>query len=297
MINVKLKPGRYVVAVSGGVDSMVLLDVLNRQPDLVLLVAHVNHGIRDDSIEEEKLVARYCASQNIEFVSKRLKLKNTSEEQGRSMRYKFLRQCGRNFKADFIVTAHHQDDLIETAIINIMRGTNWRGLSPFVGSKDILRPFISYKKDDLISYARANNLTWREDSTNNDENYLRNYVRKTLVPLLDQKSDNWRQEFLQQIRNQQTKRNMIDEELATLLQKASKTSAFSRYWLIMLPQKIAYELLQHELRAKTGNSLQRKLTESILLFAKVAKPGKVILLGKKWRATATKTELLITQTN
>lgn len=297
MINVKLKPGRYIVAVSGGVDSMVLLDLLRRQTDLEILVAHVNHGIRDDSIEDEKLVAHYCRLHNIKFASKKLNLKNASEEQARMLRYGFLRQCSKSFNANFIVTAHHQDDLIETAIINIMRGTDWRGLAPFVGSKEILRPLVNYKKEQLIGYARSNNLSWHEDSTNNSEDYLRNYVRRTLVPMFDQASNNWHDEFLQQIRNQQNNRRLIDEELATLLQKASNGSVLSRYWLIMLPQKIAYELLQHELRTKTGNSLQRKLTESILLFAKVAKPGKVILLGKKWRATATKTQLLITPAN
>src|SRR5688572_33061536 len=118
MRSVKLPKGKYILAVSGGVDSMVLLDVLRRQPGVDLVVAHLNHGIREDSAEDEKLIHHYTMSHNIKLVSKTLNLgAGVSEEKARQARYDFLRQCRTRFKADFIVTAQHQDDLVETAII------------------------------------------------------------------------------------------------------------------------------------------------------------------------------------
>ncbi|HSE29280.1 MAG TPA: tRNA lysidine(34) synthetase TilS [Candidatus Saccharimonadales bacterium] len=295
MINVKLKPGRYVVAVSGGVDSMVLLDILRRQPELELLVAHVNHGIRKDSQYDEELVRKVCTDLKLTFRSTRLNLKgNSSEEVARNLRYAFLQQCSKKFKADAILVAHHKDDLVETALINIIRGTGWRGLAPFVESR-VLRPLLDFTKDQIIGYARKNNVVWREDSTNSNEAYLRNYIRLSLIPALNQKSQTWDKIILQQIRKQQYLSTQIDVELEILSQKSKIESGISRYWLIMLPKKVAYELLQFSFKKYTGNSLQQKLAESTLLFAKVAKAGKVILLGKKWQLAATKKEVLLQQ--
>src|SRR5258708_25376767 len=99
-MNVKLAAGKYVVAVSGGVDSMVLLDLLRRQPGLDLVVAHVNHGIRTDSGQDEALVRGYCASHNIFMVCKRLQLKpNASEDEARQARYSFLQHSRTKYKA------------------------------------------------------------------------------------------------------------------------------------------------------------------------------------------------------
>ena len=115
-----LQPGTYVVAVSGGVDSMVLLDLLAKQPDIKLIVAHYDHGIRSDSKLDRELVASSAKKYKIPFVYESGNLgPGTSENQARIARYNFLRKVQKESKADAIVTAHHQDDALETAILNI----------------------------------------------------------------------------------------------------------------------------------------------------------------------------------
>src|SRR5689334_6585659 len=117
------KPGHYVVAVSGGVDSMALLHMLNSRPDLKLTVAHFDHGIRDDSAQDLLLVEKVAKSYGRPFVFKAGRLGPDASEAGaRTARYRFLRQVLRDCGAKAIITGHHQDDLLETAILNMLRG-------------------------------------------------------------------------------------------------------------------------------------------------------------------------------
>jgi tRNA(Ile)-lysidine synthase len=293
-----LKPGVYIVAVSGGVDSMTLLDVLCRRADLTLHVAHVNHGMRPDSGQDEKLVVSYCASHNIKYTVKKLSLgEGASEAVAREARYKFMRQCRNKYKAEAIITAHHQDDLIETALINIIRGTGWRGLAPFALNSDILRPLINTKKEDIRHYASAHALSWREDSTNTDERYLRNYVRQTFIPALTKRSTEWESSFLRLIRNQQELRRTIEDELKVKLTLCvavnSTTPTLHRYYWIMLPQEEAYELFQTVCRQYLAHSVVRALALQALLFIKTARPGKLMPLGSQWQLRALADQIIV----
>lgn len=295
MLDVKLPKGKYVVAVSGGVDSMALLDILRRQRGIELVAAHVNHGIRPDAGEDEKLVHHYAMSHNMKFVSKRLSLgSNASEEVARKARYEFLRHCRTRFKADFIVTAQHQDDLLETAIINLLRGTGWRGLAPFVATKDVLRPLVDCRKNELIDYAKKHKVLWREDVTNQDPRYLRNYVRNDLLPRLEASDSKFRDKLLRLVRKQQELRRTIESELDQLLTSSSKDqSSIDRHTLIMLPADLGYELLQQAFRHYTGTSLTRQLAEAALLFAKAARAGKTMSLGTNRKLRVTPRHLIV----
>ena len=294
----KLEPGTYIVAVSGGVDSMVLLDLLRHQADLTLVVAHVDHGARADSYLDHDLVESYAAKHGLTFESTRLALgSHPSEAAARSARYSFLQHCSKKYKARSIILAHHQDDLIETALLAIMRGTGWRGLAPFGGPSTCERPLINVTKHTLIGYARTHSVPWREDSTNTDETYTRNYIRHTLIPMLDQKSATWREEFLQHIRNQRLLRAKIEPELTkwldTCVQFHNGMAIMRRYNLIMLPQDVAYELFQQLLRRLTGNSLERAQAESAVLFVKVAKPQKILQLNGDWQLRAESANVIV----
>lgn len=296
MLNVKLPGGKYVVAVSGGVDSMVLLDILRRQPDLKLVVAHVNHGIRPDASEDKELVHRYAMSHNIEFIHTEVKLRaSASEALARQVRYDFLQQCRSMYKADAIVTGQHQDDLVETAIINLLRGTGWRGLAILVHTPGILRPLINLRKSELIVYAKEHNVPWREDSTNTDQHYLRNYVRHNLLPRLQEHDAKWFEKILRRIRKQQVLRRTIEEELNSAIHYDPKTRSaiVQRHLLIMADITTAYELLQQAFRRATSTSVPRPLAESALLFARVAKVGKMMPLDNNWRLSVTARQLIV----
>lgn len=277
---------------------MALLHMLLQQPGLSLVVAHANHGMRPDAAEDEALVQAYAERHNLPFYSAQLNLgAGASEATAREARYEFLQQCSKKVNARGIVLAHHQDDLVETALLALTRGTGWRGLAPFAGNSLYIRPLLYMPKHQLIGYARKHAIPWREDSTNTNEAYTRNYIRRTLMPLLDQKSDTWYDTFLQHIRKQQEVRGKLESELAKWLdrhvQYYNDMAAFRRYPFIMAPRTVAYELLQQLFRVRTGHSLERPLAEAALLFVKVAKPQKVMQLNRNWQLKAESANVIV----
>ena len=166
---------KYVVAVSGGVDSVVLLDILSKQPDLELIVAHFDHGVRFDSGIDAIFVAGLAKKYGLKFELKREELgPDVSEDVARTRRYDFLRSVAKKHNAQ-LVTAHHADDVIETIAINLLRGTGWRGLA--VLDSDVVRLLTGVKKSEIIDYANDHKLMWHDDSTNFENKYLRNRVR------------------------------------------------------------------------------------------------------------------------
>ena len=165
---------KKILAVSGGVDSVVMLHMFRNDSDVI--VAHFNHGIRanstDDCIFVEKLAEKY----QIPFISKQAMLgADCSEEDARLARYLFLNELAEQYHGK-IYTAHHADDLIESVLINLIRGTGWRGLA-VLNNPSIVRPLIKWTKNDIYKYAAENNLHFRLDQTNSDEHYLRNRIR------------------------------------------------------------------------------------------------------------------------
>src|SRR5665213_799396 len=138
-MNVDLVPGKYVVAVSGGVDSISLLHILQAQPGVRLIVAHFDHGIREDSVEDRRLVQNVAREYRLPFVYDAGNLGvDTSEAAARQARYRFLRRVQQASGARAIVTAHHQDDLLETAILNLLRGTGRKGLTALSNRSDMI---------------------------------------------------------------------------------------------------------------------------------------------------------------
>src|SRR3990167_9095744 len=209
-IKLDLPAGKYILAVSGGVDSMSLLHLLvqKRQQkadsniqhptsNIEFVVAHFNHGIRPDSDKDEELVHKAAKKYQLPFEVGYGKLgPGASEELARKARYQFLGRLKDKYQAKTILTAHHQDDLLETAIINVFRGTGRRGLTAISENPDISRPLLDVPKTKIMSYAKRHKLKWREDPTNTDETKLRNYVRRRVVAKL---TDQQRRDLLKNI--------------------------------------------------------------------------------------------------
>jgi len=180
---------KYILAISGGVDSVVLLDMivkgkLSLQGTSLqrknVIVAHFDHGIRESSANDAEFVKNLATKYQLECMIGRGNLaKNTSEQLARDERYEFLRSVCKDVPCKIIV-AHHQDDLLETVVMNLIRGTSWRGLAPF-WSDDILRPLLNMTKAEIVSYAIHNKLNWVEDETNYSAKYFRNRVRDFVV--------------------------------------------------------------------------------------------------------------------
>lgn len=259
---------KYIVAVSGGVDSVVLLDMLVRQHGRdVVAMAHFEHGIRGESSQAdarfaEGLAAQYGIVCEVGYGNLGA---DTSEEEARTKRYEFLKAVASKYSAR-LVTAHHQGDLIETIAINLTRGTGWRGLAVF-GDTMIERPLISLRKSEIYAYAVSHNLEWVEDETNQQDVYLRNRLRRKLCALsgVDRKS-------LLALYDQQVQlKGNIDDIPARL-------PLTSRYFMIMIDELVALELLR-ALLARKALALTRPQRRRLLLAIKTAKPGDVFQAG------------------
>lgn len=140
-MRVNILPGKYIVAVSGGVDSTVLLDLLTQKDGVQLVVAHFNHGIRPAANRDEAFVRALAAKYDLPFEVGHGELgPRASEADARQARYSFLKQIEEKHEAYALITAHHQDDMIETALINTVRGTGPKGLIAITASTGVLRP-------------------------------------------------------------------------------------------------------------------------------------------------------------
>lgn len=173
---------KKILAVSGGIDSMVLLESFFRDEPENIVVAHFNHGTRTSADLDEQFVFSRCKELKVSFETMKIMLgEGVSEELARQKRYDFLYHVANKYGGE-IYTAHHLDDLIESIAINLIRGTGWRGLTPFSDNR-IHRPFIErgFYKTDILRFAAENKVLFREDPTNATDDYLRNRVRSKLL--------------------------------------------------------------------------------------------------------------------
>mgnify|MGYP000409542312 FL=1 len=173
---------KKILAVSGGIDSMVLLERFFRGEPENIVVAHFNHGTRTSADLDEQFVFSRCKELKVPFETMKIMLgEGVSEELARQKRYNFLYHVANKYSGE-IYTAHHLDDLIESIAINLIRGTGWRGLTPFSDNR-IHRPFIErgFYKTDILRFAAENKVLFREDPTNSTDDYLRNRVRSKLL--------------------------------------------------------------------------------------------------------------------
>lgn len=272
VMDVDLAPGKYVVAVSGGVDSVVLLNILASKKGFGLTVAHFDHGIRDDSSLDRKLVGELADNLKLPFVYEEGELgPGASEAIARKARYEFLESVRHAAGAEGLITGHHQDDLIETAIINILRGTGRKGLAPMLNSSRANRPLLHIPKRQIIEYAKSQGLAWIEDSTNLDTSYTRNYVRHKI---LSRFSNDQRQQLLQYIMVANELNQEIDTQLATYLRSGPSVNQIDRESFVMLPHIVAREVLAAWLRDQGLRDFDGKLLERLVIVAKTAPAGK-----------------------
>jgi len=185
------KNKHLVVATSGGPDSMALLHLLNSNGYKVIC-AHVNHGLRVESEEEYKFVENYSKINNIIFEGMKIECyKNNkfTENEARQKRYAFFETILNKYNTDILLTAHHGDDLVETVLMRIIRGSNLSGYKGFTKITEfnnfkIIRPLIFYTKKEIEEYIKENNIPVVYDKSNESKKYTRNRIRLDVLPLL-----------------------------------------------------------------------------------------------------------------
>lgn len=190
------KGDKIVLGVSGGPDSISMLDILNSIKDEMefeIYVVHINHLIREEAIDDEKYVEEYCKKNNIEFFAKRidvLKIADTqkigTEEAGRKARYEFFEEIYSKVGANKIAIAHNKNDKAETIIMHLLRGSGLSGLKGIepIRNNKYIRPLIECERSEIEKYCEENNLNPRIDKTNFENEYTRNKIRNIVIPYI-----------------------------------------------------------------------------------------------------------------
>jgi tRNA(Ile)-lysidine synthase len=273
-----LKPGKYVVAVSGGVDSVVLLDILSKNKNSELIVAHFDHGIRTDSKLDQQLVKDLANKYGLIFETESVNLGiGASEQTARDARYKFLKSVMDKYGADAVITAHHQNDAIETAALNLLRGTGRKGLTS-LNSRDLLiRPMLGITKEQTREYALQHQLVWREDSTNQDLKYKRNLIRSKFTQSQDKSLID---KLLTEITNLRSTNQELDQALEKLFAYISSNNKLLKGEFINLPHKLAVEVMAEWLRQNKITNYDSKLLNNLVIAAKTYKNHSLFSINK-----------------
>ena len=189
---------KIVVGVSGGPDSICLVDLLNEikndgKINFELVVCHINHMIREEAGEDEEFVRKYCEEKQIPFFVKHAKveeiakdMKIGTEEAGRKVRYDFFEEILEKNGANKIATAHTKNDNAETVLMNLIRGSGTVGLKGIQVIRDdkYIKPLIDISREEIENYCEENKLNPRHDKTNDENIYTRNKVRNILIPCI-----------------------------------------------------------------------------------------------------------------
>lgn len=268
---------KILVAVSGGVDSIVLADFLidffKQKNGLKwikdnLIIAHFEHGIRgEESMQDFEFVRRFAYKNNLQFEFERGFLgENASEEKARKARYDFLKALAERENAE-IFTAHHKNDLAETFVLNLNRGGGWRAIACF-DSPNIKRPFLKFSKAEILNKAQEKGLEWREDSTNLSGKYARNRIRKKI---------NFSEEDLNKIfeiwQKQIKIKREIEEITNDILSKIGDGRKFERNFFRNNSDEVCAEILREIMRIQSGKIPLSKQIANFLQAIRTFKNG------------------------
>lgn len=210
-----------VVGLSGGPDSMCLLNILlSLNKNIKIVCAHINHNIREESKEELLFIEEYCKNKNLTLETTTFEKKSSTQDYNelelREKRYAFFGKIINKYKGKYLFTAHHGDDLVETVLMRMTRGSNLKGYTGFQveTKKDtykVIKPLIFMTKDDINLYNEENNIPYVTDKTNEEDNYTRNRYRHNILPFLKGENKNIHLKYLKFSRELQKYFNYVDK--------------------------------------------------------------------------------------
>ncbi len=247
-----------VVGCSSGPDSMALMDMLltiREKYSLKLICAHVNHNVRVESKLEEEYIREYCLENNLIFETMKIEKygDDNFENEARNIRYHYFEELVNKYNANYLMTAHHGDDLIETILMRMVRGSNLGGYAGFkeyvdMGNYYLVRPLIFFTKEELVDYDLTYHIKYFNDSSNKKSVYTRNRYRKKVLPFLKEEEKNVHKKFLKFSRILQEVSLFVNKERDKVLKKVIKNGKISIEKFLeidlFLQKEILYYLMQ-----------------------------------------------------
>ena len=247
-----LQGKKLLLAVSGGLDSMVLVHLF-QQLNYEIVVLHCNFQLRGlESFEDQQFIQEYSNTNAIPFVFTQFDTeafaadcKVSIQVAARELRYSWFYEQLAIQKGDFILTAHHADDNLETFLINLSRGTGLEGLTGIPAQNEkVIRPLLSFSRQQMEEYASVNKLKWREDSSNASDKYLRNKIRHHLVPLLNELNPNFISSFEKTQSFLSEAQELVDDAAIMVYQQVAREEGEDIYFdlvrLLQLPNYSSY---------------------------------------------------------
>ena len=283
-----------IVGVSAGPDSMALLHMLEKNLHCKIVCAHINHNVRSQSKEEENYLKEYCKKNKIIFETFKINsyTENNFENEARKKRYNFYEKILKKYNSHNLFLAHHGDDLIETIIMKIIRGSNLEGYAgiktlSYLDNYKIIRPLLSLTKEDIIKYNKENNIKYYIDSTNEDISYTRNRYRLQLLPLLKKEDKNVHLKFLKYSNTLQEYDNYINYEIKNKLSRIYNNNCINIKELNQehefMKKNIIFYILSKIYNNKS-NIIKEKNLFDIIKMTNNSKPNYIINLPQNYIA-------------
>jgi len=235
-LNSEYSTKNFILAVSGGIDSMVLLDGFDKL-NLNIEVAHFNFQLRGtESDFDEKLVKEICSKNNIPFNKNSANTTAYAKEKGlsiqeaaRELRYNWFFDLLNKKNAHYIVTGHHADDSIETFFINLLRGSGIKGLCGIKNTQQIIRPLLPVSRLDIERYAKNNNICFRNDTSNESLKYKRNFIRKKIIPEFNKELEASSSSILKSISHLAQANEYLEKKLLEDAEKITSTNGSTTF--------------------------------------------------------------------
>ncbi len=295
---------KLIVTVSGGIDSVVMLDALMQLQAMwkfEIVVAHVNFKLRGkESDGDEQFVRRLAERYDLPFYSEQANTRKIAKQQQRSLqetardiRYTFFDTLKKSLKADAIVTAHNANDNAETMLLNLLRGSGIDGVAGIPVQRDnIIRPLLCVTRKEIVQYAKKKKLKFREDSSNSKDEYTRNYLRNNIIPKLEQRiNPSLNETLLNEAEVFRSAANFANKETDNVYSNVVSSSKIDIKKLSALDPFIQQSVVRRvmkELRIEPSFII----ISSILELAEHQK-GTIVEINKTWIAERLSNEILI----
>ena len=297
-----------VIGLSGGPDSMCLLDILESlNKNIKIVCAHINHNIREESKEELIFIEDYCKKKNLVLETTTFEKKSATQDYNelelREKRYAFFGKVINKYKAKYLFTAHHGDDLVETILMRMTRGSNLKGYTGFQietikDNYKVIKPLIFMTKDEITIYNEENNIPSVKDKTNDEDNYTRNRYRHNILPFLKGENKNIHLKYLKFSRELQKYYNYVDKVINQEIAKRYHKKILDIQEFTRLDKLIQEKIIEYVLDDNYIDNLylvNDKHTNLILNIINNPKPNIEINLPDNLRITKSYNKLKITR--